>query len=152
MDDDSNSGGELVNINDVFENSSCTMSPESPPTSPEVLTRPSIIVPVVKSKILKYSCSDVLKCKKFLSLKRRMSSWSQTCRRAAMTSSTLSPSEPDWQERRFGNILKKTCLSYLSPFPGGEKEKVRGRTGLCSRGHCSGHSSWYGLRSQDKEL
>jgi len=53
MDDDSNSGGELVNINDVFENSACTMSPESPPTSPEVMTRPSIIVPVVKKENVK---------------------------------------------------------------------------------------------------
>jgi len=53
MDDDSNSGGELVNINDVFENSACTMSPGSPPSSPEVMTRPSIIVPVVKKENVK---------------------------------------------------------------------------------------------------
>lgn len=53
MDDDSNSGGELVNINDVFENSACTMSPGSPPASPEVMTRPSIIVPVVKKENVK---------------------------------------------------------------------------------------------------
>ena len=58
MDDDSNSGGELVNINDVFENSATTMSPGSPPASPEVMTRPSIIVPVVKSKNLKYFCYE----------------------------------------------------------------------------------------------
>merc|ERR1719191_176612 len=53
MDDDSNSGGELVNINDVFENSATTMSPGSPPASPEVMTRPSIIVPVVKKENVK---------------------------------------------------------------------------------------------------
>ena len=52
MDDDSDMGGEMVNLNDVLESVS--------PRSPEVITRPSIIVPV-KSKSLNYFCSNTLK-------------------------------------------------------------------------------------------
>ena len=48
MDDDSNSGGEMVNINDVFESNGSPMSASSSPP----MTRPSIIVPV-KSKRIK---------------------------------------------------------------------------------------------------
>merc|ERR1719191_1801016 len=46
MDDDSNSGGEMVNINDVFNISGSSM-----PASPENLSRPSIIVPVKKETV-----------------------------------------------------------------------------------------------------
>ena len=61
MDDDSNSGGEMVNMNDVFEISGSPMSASSsPPRSPENMTRPSIIVPV-KSKNPKYFGSKILK-------------------------------------------------------------------------------------------
>jgi len=45
MDDDSNSGGEMVNMNDVFDCGS------SMPSSPENMTRPSIIVPVKKETV-----------------------------------------------------------------------------------------------------
>jgi len=52
MDDDSNSGGEMVNINDVFDTGSpMSASSSSPPRSPENLTRPSIIVPVKKETV-----------------------------------------------------------------------------------------------------
>jgi len=52
MDDDSNSGGEMVNISDVFNTVPTVMS-ESPPSSPEVkpLARPSIIVKKENVKI-----------------------------------------------------------------------------------------------------
>ena len=40
----------------------------------------------------------------------------------------------------------------LFTLPGGEKEKVWGWAGLCSRGHCPGNSSWSGLWSEDQEL
>jgi len=43
MDDDSDMGGEMVNLNDVLESVS--------PRSPEVITRPSIIVPVKKENV-----------------------------------------------------------------------------------------------------
>merc|ERR1711992_513378 len=47
MDDDSNSGGEMVNINDVFERNGTPMSASSSPP----MTRPSIIVPVKKENV-----------------------------------------------------------------------------------------------------
>jgi len=47
MDDDSNSGGEMVNINDVFESNGSPMSASSSPP----MTRPSIIVPVKKENV-----------------------------------------------------------------------------------------------------
>merc|ERR1711997_1044843 len=47
MDDDSNSGGEMVNINDVFNISGSS----SMPGSPDNVTRPSIIVPVKKETV-----------------------------------------------------------------------------------------------------
>jgi len=43
MDDDSSSGGEMVNINDVFDTMSASSSPP--------MTRPSIIVPVKKENV-----------------------------------------------------------------------------------------------------
>jgi len=52
MDDDSNSGGEMVNINDVFDTTMSPMSASSsPPRSPENMSRPSIIVPVKKETV-----------------------------------------------------------------------------------------------------
>jgi len=69
MDDDSNSGGEMVNISDVFDVRSPMSEGSSPPRSPENMARPSIIVPV-KSKNLNYLCSKMLKYI-FLSSQRR---------------------------------------------------------------------------------
>ena len=60
MDDDSNSGGEMVNISDVFDVRSPMSEGSSPPRSPENMARPSIIVPV-KSKNLNHLCSKMLK-------------------------------------------------------------------------------------------
>jgi len=51
MDDDSNSGGEMVNISDVFDVRSPMSEGSSPPRSPENMARPSIIVPVKKETV-----------------------------------------------------------------------------------------------------
>ena len=59
MDDDSNSGGEMVNISDVFDVRSPMSEGSSPPRSPENMARPSIIVPV-KSKNLNFVFYEML--------------------------------------------------------------------------------------------